>query len=219
LLELLHEKKKRKKGARQKRKVNWFGLRPRTTPRQLNLALQTLSKKQRDAVRSMGFGKVLSMAVDGIPAKLGHFVVDSFKPELMSIDLGRVKIKVDCESLHQLLGVRYGGIRLESLKYTNGFEEIVKEWRALYRQKYVGPSEIVHRIESNADDDSMLFKLDFLVLFMSTMVECQKHGKCALDFLRYFSDDTKIEEIDWCTFILNKIEKSKVGWVRCNHDS
>ena len=218
-LELVHEKKKRKKGQRQKRKTNWFGLRPRTTPRQLSLALQILSKKQRVAVRRMGFGKILSMVVDGIPAKLGHFVVDSFKPELMAIDLGSVKVEVDCESLHQLLGVPYGGIALTSCEYKNAFEGTVKEWRGLYKKKYVGPSEIVQRIEKNYDDDGIMFKLDFLVLFMSTMVECQKHGKCALDFLRYFSEDAKIEDIDWCSYILTKVAECKVGWVRCDHNS
>ncbi|KAK1432053.1 hypothetical protein QVD17_08942 [Tagetes erecta] len=146
----------------------------------------------------------ISMVVDGIPAKLGHFVVDKFKPELMAIDLGSVKVEVDCESLHQLLGEPYGGITLTSFEYKNDFEGTLKQWREMYKKKYVGPSKIVQRIEKNADDDSIMFKLDFLVLSMSTMLECQKHEKCALDFLRYFSNDTKIEEIDWSTFILKK---------------
>ena len=79
----------------------WPVLRLRTSPRQLCLCIKELTKKQRDAVRSLGFGKILSIKVDGIPSKLGHFVVYRFNPETMEIKLGDRSIKVDEDSIHQ----------------------------------------------------------------------------------------------------------------------
>ncbi|KAI3810216.1 hypothetical protein L1987_19827 [Smallanthus sonchifolius] len=178
--------------------------------------LDILSKKQRDAVRSMGFGKLLSLKVDGIPAKLGHYVVDKFDPERMEINLGNVQINVDNESVHQLLGIPNGGKKLTSLTYKKKLEGNVKSWRNLYEEKYVASPDIVKRISQSSDDDSILFKLDFLVLFMSTMVEIQKHGKCKLDFIHYITDDTDLGGIDWCSYIINSMKKCKEGWERCN---
>ncbi|KAI3825567.1 hypothetical protein L1987_07058 [Smallanthus sonchifolius] len=132
--------------------------------------------------------------VDGIPAKIGHYVVDKFDPERMEINLGNVQIKVDNESVHQLLGIPNGGKELTSLTYKKKPEGNVKSWRNLYEEKYVAPPDIVKRISqsSDDDDDSILFKLDFLVLFMSTMVKIKKHGKCKLDFIHYITDDTDL---------------------------
>ncbi|KAI3805134.1 hypothetical protein L1987_27212 [Smallanthus sonchifolius] len=109
-----------------------------------------VKEKQRDDVRSMRFGKLLSLKVGGIPSKLGHYVVDKFDPERMEINLGNVQVK------------------------------------------YVAPPDIVKRISQSSDDDNILLKLDFLVLFMTTMVEIQKHGKCKLDFIHYITNDTDI---------------------------
>ncbi|KAI3717534.1 hypothetical protein L1987_69221 [Smallanthus sonchifolius] len=125
---------------------------------------------------------------------------------------GRVKV-------HQLLGIPNGGKELTSLTYKKKLEGNVKSWRNLYEEKYVAPPDIVKRISQSSDDESILFKLDFLVLFMSTMVEIQKHGKCKLDFIHYITDDTDLGGIDWCSYIINSMKKCKEGWERCNVNS
>ncbi|KAI3775811.1 hypothetical protein L1987_45565 [Smallanthus sonchifolius] len=174
------------------------------------------SKKMTDEKNVKSEGRV---KVDGIPAKLGHYVVDKFDPERMEINLGNIQIKVDNESVHQLLGIPNGGKELTSLTYKKKLEGNVKTWRNLYEEKYVAPPDIVKRISQSSDDDSILFKLDFLVLFMSTMVEIQKHGKCKLDFIHYITDDTDLGGIDRCSYIINSMKKCKEGWERCNVNS
>ncbi|KAI3785406.1 hypothetical protein L1987_44524 [Smallanthus sonchifolius] len=120
---------------------------------------------------------------------------------------GRVKV-------HQLLGKK-----LTSMTYKKKIEGNVKSWRNLYEEKYVASPDIVNRISQSSDDDSILFKLDFLVLFMSTMVEIQKHGKCMLDFIHYITDDTNLGGIDWYSYIINSMKKCKEGQERCNVNS
>ncbi|KAI3795805.1 hypothetical protein L1987_38465 [Smallanthus sonchifolius] len=86
--------RKRKRGVGKKKGLSKTpnapkGIRSRSTPRQLCITVRRLSDKQKEAVKSMGFGKILSMRVDGIPTKLAYFVVDTFDQSKLEIDLGK----------------------------------------------------------------------------------------------------------------------------------
>ncbi|KAI3712920.1 hypothetical protein L1987_71490 [Smallanthus sonchifolius] len=52
----------------------------------------------------MGFGKLLTFKVDGIPSKLAHYVVEKFKAKKMEIRTPSGNIKVDKDSIHSHLG-------------------------------------------------------------------------------------------------------------------
>ncbi|KAD3337316.1 hypothetical protein E3N88_32836 [Mikania micrantha] len=190
-----------------KRKVN------RCTPKQFCKGLQSLKPKQKEAVQEMGFGKLLSFKVNGIPQKIGHYIVDRLDVTSMEI-LGREgPIKVNEEAVFGLLGVPNGGIDLKNVNPTKNLCKKIQEWRNLYTNDYISPSELVKRFSEAGDDDSFNFKLDFLMLFLSTIVECHAHGKCKLDVLNYLADNTDISKVNWCSYIIDCIEKCKSGWL------
>ncbi|KAI3741668.1 hypothetical protein L1987_59342 [Smallanthus sonchifolius] len=56
-------------------------------------------------------------------------------------------------------------------------------WRNTYENDYFSPGEIVSRVLEDVDDVSVNFKLNFMFLFFSTMIECYSHGKCKLKLL------------------------------------
>jgi hypothetical protein len=188
-------------------------IKPRTVPLKLVETVKLMSKAQKESVRKMGFGKMLSMKVDGVPAKLGYFLVEKLNTEKMVIDLGEIKISVDEDSIHKLLGVPRTGVKLSSLERTRAFEGIQKEWRDMYPGTYINPSEIVKRIKGNPEDDGRMFRLDFVTLFVSTMVERQTSGNCKIDFVHHLNENTWVEEINWCSFIVDCIKTCKTGWV------
>ncbi|XP_076955644.1 uncharacterized protein LOC143630545 isoform X2 [Bidens hawaiensis] len=158
---------------------------------------------------------MLQFKVDGIPAGLGHFVVDKFNADNMEIDLGANKLKIDNDTIHQLLGIPNSGIQLSSTECTQKFVGIQKTWKKRYPEPYVTPTEITAKIEDNRDDGGMMFKLDFLAMFLSAMGEIQQMGKCKLEFIHHIRDDTNICDIDWCSFIVDSMKKCKSGWRRC----
>ena len=96
---------------------NWCSIRTRVSPRQLCIAIKGMTEKQKEAVRSLGFGKLLSIQNDGIPGRLGHYVVDNLDTDNMEINVGCVKIKIDGDAIHNLLGIRNHGIYLETFEY------------------------------------------------------------------------------------------------------
>jgi hypothetical protein len=71
-----------------------------------------------------------------------------------------------------------------------------------------------HVSPSSGDEDSFNFQLDFLILFLSSMVECYSHNMCKLDALWCFTDRTEIHKINWCRYVVKVAEKCKEKWVR-----
>ncbi|KAL8265687.1 hypothetical protein R6Q59_003031 [Mikania micrantha] len=171
----------------------------RCSPKQLIRALKKLSTKQKEKVRKIGFGGILSLQVDRTPQRLGYFVADKFDERSMEIKLPCGTIKVDGSSLSRLLGITNSGCNLLDVEPNKPLNPRILEWRDSYKSEYIAATEIVKRIICNGDDDSFDFVLNFLVLFIATMVECHSYGKCKLEILEYFTADTDFKDINCVT--------------------
>ncbi|KAL8226475.1 hypothetical protein R6Q57_016307 [Mikania cordata] len=193
--------------------VEWFPIVNKCSPKHFCKGLRSLKPKQRKAVQDTGFGKLLKFNVNGIPQKMGHYIVDKLDVTSMVI-LGRQgPIKVNKQVVFSLLGVPNEGIELKNVNPTRNLCKKIQEWRNLYPNDYISHSERVKRFVEAGDDDSFNFKVDFLMLFLSTVVECHAHGKCKLDVLNYLGDETEISKVNWCSYVINCIEKCKYGWL------
>ncbi|KVH94963.1 hypothetical protein Ccrd_002968 [Cynara cardunculus var. scolymus] len=94
-------------------------LRTRTSPKPLYTMIQNLSPSQIECVKEMGFEGLLNMKTDGIPAKLGYYVVDSFDSKNMMIKLENGVIPVTVKKIHEMIGAPIGGAQLDSLVNDN----------------------------------------------------------------------------------------------------
>ncbi|KAD6796551.1 hypothetical protein E3N88_07447 [Mikania micrantha] len=184
----------------------------RCSPKQLIRALKKLSRKQKDKLREVGFEGILNLQVDGIPQRLGYFVAHNFDETRMEIKAPCGNIKVDASSLSKLLGFANSGCSLLHVEPNKPLNPRILKWRLNYKNEYIAPIEIVKNIICNGEDDSFDFVLNFLVLFITTMVECHSHGKCKLDILELLTHDTNLKNINWCTYILSRIKVCKSGW-------
>ncbi|KVI05140.1 hypothetical protein Ccrd_016529 [Cynara cardunculus var. scolymus] len=196
---------------RSRRKYN--GLRTRTSPKTLFLAIHSLSTSQRQCVEEMGFGKILDMKVDGIPSKLGFYVVDRFDEKKMEIRLENGSIKITKDLIHDMLGVPNGGVELHSLQGTETDDTILKEWKKQYGKTLIRPADVMREIIVS-EDAGLNFKLNFLILISNTMAEGMKMGICNLNILSYIREDTVIHDLDWCSYIWDCLKVSKLGWKR-----
>jgi hypothetical protein len=184
----------------------------RCSANQLCCCIRKMSSKQKSIVRKLGFGKILALQIGGIPQRLGHFVVESFDVSRMEIRVGGGTIKVDEESLYQLLGIPNSGFDLHSVKPSKKLDSSLEAWRKHYTEEYISPASIVERILSNGNDVSENFKIDFIVLFLSTMVKCYGNGKCVLDALYRWGGKFDFEKINWCRYVCNCLKMCKVKW-------
>ncbi|KAK9062943.1 hypothetical protein SSX86_020133 [Deinandra increscens subsp. villosa] len=191
----------------------WFSLRTRSAPHQLFKAVTKLKENQRAAVRQMGMGRILKLRVDGIPGKLGHFVVDKFNPKTLEIDLGTAKIKVDHERISQLFGLQNQGFDLEPTAKKK-LHPIGKEWKARYPSGYITRVQAVEKIDSSEEAGTM-FKLDFISVFISVMAEAGVSEYMKLDYLPNIKNDTNLDGINWNNYIIGALKRCKENWVRC----
>ncbi|KAI3680917.1 hypothetical protein L6452_35696 [Arctium lappa] len=77
--------------------------------------------------------------------------------------------------------------------------------------KRVRISDVMKKVESTETSDFQ-FKLNFLILFLSTMAECNSCGYCNSAVLSYVTQDTNISKIDWSKYVLNCLMRSKDQW-------
>ncbi|KAJ0677869.1 hypothetical protein HanRHA438_Chr12g0546211 [Helianthus annuus] len=96
----------------------------------------------------------------------------------------------------------------------NEEHRILAEWNHLYKGRALTPNRIVERLRDNPTEDGIMFKYDFLTLFMNTMVEINKDGRCKTDFLECLGDDVAVEDVNRCKYICDSIKMGKDGWQR-----
>ncbi|KAK9080242.1 hypothetical protein SSX86_001918 [Deinandra increscens subsp. villosa] len=81
--------------------------------------------------------------------------------------------KVNPKAIHKLLGVPFGGRKLKDGNPLRSRDPKVVEWRNRYPRKNVPPTKIVKNITNAPDEDSFFFRMDFVMCFLSVLVECR----------------------------------------------
>ncbi|GKD72489.1 hypothetical protein Tco_1330771, partial [Tanacetum coccineum] len=160
------------------------------------------------------FSSLHNVSIDQLLSKLGRFVVSNFKPEtyILSLDSG-AKIEVTHSKIHEILGVPVGGNSLFDLDEREADNEFV---RLRVGQFY--PTELkqiqVNDIASNlvaAKEIDFLFKVNFLTLFTNTMGKADGlKGQICLDVVKGLRKDSVISHIDWCGYIYDCLQDSKI---------
>ncbi|MFS7936497.1 hypothetical protein Hanom_Chr05g00416281 [Helianthus anomalus] len=166
-----------------------------------------LTRWQRNVVRKMGFGKILKLKVSDINASLAYFVVDRLDTVKMEINLGDRQIKIDKECIRKIMGVPYGGIRVgKDVEGCSDAVKVVETWKNWYVKKI-------------CYEDEEMFKMDFAMLFIATMIASTKNGHTMYTMLEWFCLLKEFKEHDWCQLIMDTIRVCKSDWDRYDCDS
>ncbi|KAI3769686.1 hypothetical protein L6452_00796 [Arctium lappa] len=121
------KKKGKEKKANPQRPV--LGIRTLTSPMILQQILYELSDDQKVAVERMGLGSFIGMTVDGIPSRLGYFVVNNLDTNNMELRLNHGTIIINEETVHQILLVPIGGIDLTTIDPDSESEALASAWK------------------------------------------------------------------------------------------
>ncbi|XP_035846456.1 uncharacterized protein LOC118492485 [Helianthus annuus] len=214
-----HDRVETRSGKHAKTTHKWPKLKTRSSPMQLFKCIKSLTRNQQEDVNRMGFGKMLSFNISGIPLKIAHYVVDHFNPEEMAIELPCGSIDVDVQSVHDLLGIPKKGIDMQNVRTYSKLDVAVEAWRKRYRKRFVAPTNLARSILTSDEANSFDFRLDFLMLFLTVMVECNKNGRMKEWILKTFRGDTDFSKINWCAYLIQQIKSCKDGWKSCDPES
>ncbi|KAI3732599.1 hypothetical protein L1987_63805 [Smallanthus sonchifolius] len=175
--------------------------------------MHNLSDEQRVCLTKMGFEKMVHFNVDGIPSKLAYFVVDVFDPEEMVIRLKHGNIRITKEVINEILGVSIKGKPVEY-----GIDDVIEatiedDWESKYISKKITAKDIMEQMCISNDADRQ-FEINFIMLFCTTMIKCNKSGVCNLNLVKTVSRKKRYDDLDWGCYIYDALKSCKKGWRR-----
>lgn len=176
-------------------------------------ALQTLRPVQKACLEQMGFEGLLDMKLDGIPSKIGFYVVDQFNPEKMEIKLSNSSIVITKQLIGEILGIRNEGrdIMDEEIEKDEG---LIASWLQQFQEGKDKTTGILKGLIRKSKVADMNFKLNFIVLFTSVMGGVKGKGILDLSVLNHIDTETDLSTINWCDYVLRCLKTCKEGWNR-----
>lgn len=124
-------------------------LRTRTSPRVLHDAISGLTDAHEKTVREMGLGVLLEMTLNGIPSKIGFYVVDALDTKKMHLKVHQGVIPISVESVHELLGLPMGGINLVEVDEEESERRILNKWREKFGKRKMRPMDLLDAIQKS----------------------------------------------------------------------
>ena len=222
--EVISEKKRQKMNhsfnecdVEQAETVKYNSINSRTSPKALFDTVVKLSGQKKDAITALGLSSLLSMTMDGISQKLAYYLVDALDTEKMHIKTHTGTIPVTIKSIHDLLGLPTGGENIIHGEDDPFGRDLVIKWRKQFKKPIVRPANVKKMIiETNTVD--LMFKTNWLVLFVNLMCECNTMGSCNVKFLNKMKSEEMLSNVDWCKYLYEKLRTSKLLWKRDNPD-
>ncbi|KAI3702163.1 hypothetical protein L6452_27889 [Arctium lappa] len=156
---------------------------------------------------------LLGMTIDGIPLKLGYYVVEAVNTTQMHLKVHTGVIPITVESVHQILGLPTGGIDLVKEDSLDAEDNLALFWRKHFIKALITPQDVINEIHRTKEGD-IKFILNFLVLVVNTLGEYSRTGQCKTDFLTKITGVHMIPEVDWSNYIYDCIPNSEKNWKR-----
>ncbi|PWA52864.1 hypothetical protein CTI12_AA450410 [Artemisia annua] len=165
----------------------------------------------------MGFGSLLDLKINIIPSRLGQHVVQSFDESTMSIKHWRGDIKITKESVKEILSFSCGGLKINPPERVKSEDACIKSWRRQFISLEkdtikVKPKSVVEKLKE-AKNKCQLFKINLVVLIATVLFEAMKDGTSNQRILYSISSNhDKINEMDWCGYLIDCLKKCKKEW-------
>lgn len=158
-------------------KMNFSTLRIRSSPNSMFKIIKKLSFEQKKCVKEHVFKSLLKLEIDDLPSRLSYNVIHNFDYEKMILKFIDSEIKVDSQSVNEMLGIPIREKEVDQLPFRAKDDQCYDRWiNQFVDKKNIRLKDIVNAIISTKEVD-FNFKLNFIVLFCNTLVEATGIGK------------------------------------------
>lgn len=170
-------------------------IKTRSSPKSLKDALKDLSMEKKEAVRQMGFGSILELQIETIPAKVAFWVVQHFCSKTCTIKLNRGKeIKITEELVHKVTGFPRGNKEIVITPRARRKCELTIAWKKQFKtqKQDISTPAVLEKVEKLPHANKW-WKYHFLVLLVTTLIQSHQN--------RYFNinDNSVIDHIVLCS--------------------
>lgn len=191
-------------------------LRTRNPPTSMAKVMSELTTDaQIESLKEIGFNMFAGYKLKKVPAVLAKWILVNYNPNTSILDVGDVKMEITSQTVHDIFGLPIGGREIVELNQAKKTDEVIEEWRVQFNVGKGGtikPSTVADKILENMDDVGRMFQLNFLVLFVTQMMEITTCGTVNQRFLTCLTEDTDIKKFDWCAYLLKCLKRTRINW-------
>ena len=176
-------------------------------------------------MRDMGFGAILDININHISTRLAYWLVRNFDEKLDKLNVGKHQIKITSDTVYEVFGIPKGPKKVEIIadkRKVKKQEKIEKSQepgnavRDTFIRQWGQNARLTHGLIANTmenqRDGGSLFKLNFLVYWMTFFAEITKatlaNDRCLLGV----EDVEEIKNLDWCSYLLETLRRTRAGW-------
>ncbi|KAL9664856.1 hypothetical protein QQ045_020265 [Rhodiola kirilowii] len=159
--------------------TRYKGFETRTTPNTLTDAVKSLTEQQKVAVGSMGLDGMLNLGITYVPTQFAIWLLESFDSKECKLVTPRGDAEIKPMDVNFTLGLPMGGRPIKVPLRTNHNALLVQRFRVQYgdiSENKIKCRVVSEKIQKTKEADD-IFKLNFLVMFYSTMVDSTASGK------------------------------------------
>lgn len=172
-----------------------------------------MTASQKQVIEEMGFGSLVHIDIASIPKNLAFYVVTQLDTDAMVIRTRDGEILINRAAVHRVYGFPMGNTIIKHPLSSHYNDVTTNQWiEHLDNVDKVHPKLLMDKIKGNKSTNFM-FKVDFLVLMVSTLVRAMKDGRVYQRFLPSLNPTSVINEFDWCEFVVEAVKECKQDWI------
>ncbi|XP_021742778.1 uncharacterized protein LOC110708862 [Chenopodium quinoa] len=188
-------------------------LRNRMSPSSVVNVNKEFSEDQLTAIRAIGFGSLEFLKVSQLPLQLGFWLVKHFDAHSCTLNIpDSDPFKITEQHVHDVLGLPAGGMEMDANIFSKD-DKVINQWKKQFPKNSLSVNirELSMYLKNHKSAGPM-FKRNFVVLCVSTLMSGGQNKNVNHDVLRYLSNVAKIKDLNWSKFILDSLVKAKIKW-------
>ncbi|KAL9677348.1 hypothetical protein QQ045_005577 [Rhodiola kirilowii] len=169
---------------------------------------------QKVAVGSMGLDGMLNLGITYVPTQFAIWLLEAFDSKACKLVTPRGDAGILPKDVNFTLGLPMGGRPIEVPLRTIHDALLVQIFRRQYgdlMDNKIKCKRVSEKIQKSKEAND-LFKLNFLVLFYSTMVDSTKSEKANQRILNAIEGIDDIQALNWGEFMIERLRHTKNEW-------
>uniref|UniRef100_A0A803N740 Uncharacterized protein n=1 Tax=Chenopodium quinoa TaxID=63459 RepID=A0A803N740_CHEQI len=188
-------------------------LRNRMSPSSVVNVFKEFFEDQLIAIRAIGFGSLEFLKVSQLPLQLGFWLFKHFDAHSCMLNIPDSEpFKITEQHVHEVLGLTAGGIEMDANVFSKD-DKVINQWKKQFPKNSLSMNfgELSMYLKDHKSARPM-FKRNFVVLCVSTLMSGGQNKNVNHDILRYLTSVAKIKDLNWLKFILDSLVKAKIKW-------
>ncbi|KAK9065404.1 hypothetical protein SSX86_016787 [Deinandra increscens subsp. villosa] len=154
-----------------------------------------------------------SLSISSVPTKLGYWLLSNYDHKTNMLNIGSEKLKLTAQIVNRILGIPMGKLEVDEVDKGAYVDPVILEWRCQWGAKsgLKTVKDVLTRIKETTNHGRQ-FKLNVLVVIISTIAEITKQSTVNMRCLKSITKDGVCTEYNWCKYVVTCLNRTKESW-------